>query len=406
MGLVADLPDDLRPLWRAVHERLSSGRVVSTVRVGPLSNEQRSALADLLGLARLPGEYASVSLRDLDDVLVESVGCDARQVVSELVGPVGDRAADRERAEAARREVWAWLAGHPVVAAQPALVPWADSVRRSGLIDGSVASTRDLLGRALGVIAELPAAGEPLPVLADRVLGDTHQLDDGTRCSRLVLGALAAIFEVDAPENAQQRRALWKRAGISDDALSNVVLAAGIRPEGPDIASQILRVCADAGHAAVLSLGHLMSSDVAGGLPSDAWVFENPSVLALALARFGRRCPPIVVTAGWPNSAAIALLGQLTTAGTALHYHGDFDGEGLRIAAAVAARTGAVPWRMTSADYLEAVAQGPPVGRVTEAPWDADLAGHLSREGVTVSEERVAAKLLDELGDRPDWQES
>jgi uncharacterized protein (TIGR02679 family) len=397
VGLVAELPEDLGPLWRAVHERLSSGRAVSRVRVGPLSNEQRSALADLLGLARLPGEYVTVSLLDLDEVLAESVGCGAREVVSRLIGPVGDRAADRERDDAARHELWAWLLGHAVVVAQPALISWADAIRRSGLIGGSVTSTREVLADALSVIAELPAAGEPLPVLAERVLGDTHKLDDGTRCSGLVLRALAAIFDVDPPANAQERRALWDRAGIADDDLSSVVLAAGIWATGPDIASRLLRACADAGHAAVLTLGHIRSSDLAGGLPAEAWVFENPSVLALALARFGRQCPPVVITAGWPNSAAIALLGKLTAAGTVLRYHGDFDGEGLRIAAAIAARTGAIPWRMTSADYLTAVGQGPSVGRVTEAPWDADLAGHLSRVGVTVSEERVAARLLDEL---------
>ena len=45
----------LRPLWQAVHERLSSGRAVSRVHVGPLDDDQREALADLLGMDRLPG---------------------------------------------------------------------------------------------------------------------------------------------------------------------------------------------------------------------------------------------------------------------------------------------------------------------------------------------------------------
>lgn len=400
MSLVAKLPPDLAPLWQAVHDRLSSGQPVSRVRIGPLETQQRSALADLLGLARLPGVYATVSLRLLDQVLMESVGLSAREVVARLVGPVGDRAGDRERADAERNELWAWLASHPVVAAQPALATWAASMRRAGLVGGSAARTRELITDALGVLAELPAAGVPLPVLADRVLKDTHGLDDGTRCASLVLRALTAIFDASAPANAQERRALWERAGVADDDLSSVVLAAGIWATGDDIASRILRVCAEAGHAAVLALGHLRSSDLASGLPAEVWVFENPSMLALALARFGRQCPPIVITAGWPGSAAIALLHKLAAAGAALHYHGDFDGEGLRIAAAVAARTGAVPWRMTSADYLDAVAEGPPVGRVSEAPWDGDLATHLIRAGVTVSEERVGMNLLDELSAR------
>jgi uncharacterized protein (TIGR02679 family) len=396
VGPLSKLPPELSPLWRALHDRLSSGRPVRRVRIGPLDDRQQGALADLLGLARRPGEYPVVSLPALDQILVESVGAGTREVVTELIGPLGDRAGDRERAAAGRAELWAWLAAHPVVLAQPALAPWAGGVRRSGLAGGSVPRTREELTRALRVLAELPASGVPLPVLADRVLGDTHGLDEGTRCAGLVLRALASIYDVDAPANAQERRALWERAGVADDELSAVVLAAGIRPAGDAVAAQILRVCAEAGQAAVLTLGQLRASDWTSG-PADVWIFENPSVLALALARFGRRCPPLVVTSGWPNSAVILLLKKLAAAGTRLHYHGDFDGEGLRIAAAVVARTGAVPWRMTSADYLAAVSEGPPVGRMSDVPWDAALAARLTEVGITLSEERVAAELLDEL---------
>jgi uncharacterized protein (TIGR02679 family) len=156
-------------------------------------------------------------------------------------------------------------------------------------------------------------------------------------------------------------------------------------------------LCAEAGHAAALTLSQLRTAGVMRLPCDDLWVFENPSMLAMALARFGRRCPPIVITSGWPNSAVILLLERLATTTARIHYHGDFDGEGLRIAAYIAARTSAVPWHMTSDDYLAAVSEGPPVGRVSEAPWDAGLAGHLTRVGVTVAEERVAAGLLIEM---------
>jgi uncharacterized protein (TIGR02679 family) len=398
---VSKLPAELAPLWRAAHDRLSSGRPVTRLRAGPLDRREQAAVADLLGLSRMPGEYVTVSLTTLDQILTESVGADTRAVVGCFLGPVGDRARDREQAAAERAALWGWLDGHPALARQPALVPWAQEVRSAGLIHGSVPRTREEVGRALQVLGELPASGVPLPLLADRVLGDPHGLDDGTRCAGLVQRALAAIYDVDVPENAQQKRALWERAGVADDELSAVVLTAGLRPAGDDVVSRILRLCTEAGQAAALTLGQLRaSSSPAGrpaGLPERVWVFENPSVLAMALARFGRRCPPIVVTSGWPNSAVILLLQMLAEAGTRLSYHGDFDGEGLRIAAAVAARTGAEPWHMSSADYLAAVSQGPPAGRVSEAPWDADLAGHLRRLGITVAEERVGAGLLDEL---------
>lgn len=394
------LPPALAPLWRAVHERLSSGRPVSRVRVGPLSEMQRIALADLLGMAKLPGEYTAVALSPLDDVLREAVGAGVREVVAELVGPIGDRAGARSRAAAERAELWTWLEDHPVVTSQPALAAWVAATRQAGLVAGSVARTRDELARALRVLAALPASGVPLPVLADELLHDPHRLDDGTRCGALVLRALATIYDVPVPSDTQQRRDLWERAGVADDELSSVVLAAGLRPPGDDPASQVLHVCADTGHAAALTLAQIRAASWTEGLPETVWIFENPSVPALALARFGSRCPPLVCTSGWPSSAGMLLLLKLAGAGCVLQYHGDFDGEGIRIAAHVVARTGARPWRMGAADYrlgVRDLTEGPPVGRVTEAPWDAYLAGMLREAGIAVSEERVANRLLDAL---------
>ncbi|MFB9908492.1 TIGR02679 family protein [Allokutzneria oryzae] len=387
----------LRPLWQAVHARLSTGRPVSRIRVGPLDLDQRTAIADLLGSARLPGDNVDITLARLDQVLRERTGRDARDLVTQLIGPVGDRAAQRREAAARRAELWDWLATHPVISAQPALTDWAAGVRRAGLIDGSVARTKEELGKVLEVLAELPAAGQPLPAFSDDVLDDPHALDEGKRCANLVMKALVAIYDVPAPVDAPERRALWERAGIADDQLSSTVLGAGLRIVGDDVVSGILRLCADSGVAAALTLQQLRAASTLTSAPREVWVFENPSVLAVALDRFGAHCPPLVCTSGWPNSAGILLLNRLREAGSTLHYHGDFDGEGLRIAANVVARTGAAPWRMSSADYLTAAADGPPVGRVTPVPWDPDLAGHLSEVGRAVPEERLANALLDEI---------
>lgn len=373
---------------------------MSRIKVGPLTEEQRQALADLLGLDRLPPESATVAVARLDEVLAEAVGLPLREVVTRLVGPIGDRAGERSKAAAERAELWEWVASHPVVVEQPALGDWVESVRRNGLVDGSVAHTRELVERALRVLAGLPAAGVPLPVLADGVLHDPHALDDGTRCGALVLRALASIYELPMPADVGQRRRLWERAGVADDELSSVVLAAGIRPAGSGIAGAVLRLCADAGHGAALTLGQLRAAAWSVGVPETVYVVENPSILALALDRFGTRCPPIVCTSGWPNSAGILLLSSLNEAGCRLRYHGDFDGEGIRIAANVMSRVDAEPWRMAAADYVAAVGTvGPGVGRVTEAPWDPRLATVMRERDVTVSEERVADSLLDELAE-------
>ncbi|MFQ6328161.1 TIGR02679 domain-containing protein [Nocardia sp. CWNU-33] len=108
------------------------------MRVGPLDAEQQGTIADLFGAVRLPGEYATVSLTDLDAVLNDVIGCAAYEVVEQLVGPIGDRAAERRSAAAERNRLWAWLSGHNVVRASPALETWVASTRRNGLIERSL----------------------------------------------------------------------------------------------------------------------------------------------------------------------------------------------------------------------------------------------------------------------------
>ncbi|RCW39655.1 uncharacterized protein (TIGR02679 family) [Halopolyspora algeriensis] len=399
------LPEELRraelaPLWREVHRRLSSGRAVTRLRVGPMDDEQRFALADLLGLDRLPERHHSLPLSRLESVVADACGCSVTEVVTELLGPLADRAGDRDRERAARQRLWEWLGEHEVVTAQPALYDWVEQMRRNGVLDGSVTATRAVLSEALRVLERLPAEGTPLPALATETLGDPHALDGGTRRSGIVLRALACLYGVAPPDGAEQRRALWERAGVSEDELSASVLAAGLWPSGDGVACRVLRVCAESGEAAALTLAQLRQS-VAVPEP-DVWVVENPTVLTLALRRFGTACPPMICTSGWPNSAAIRLLRGLAETGTALHYHGDFDGEGVRIAAHVLAKAGAVPWRMSAADYLEALPDGaaPSVGRVTEAPWDGELAAAMRGHGISVPEEQVAQRLLNELGPR------
>lgn len=394
------VPDRFRsphfaPLWSAVHERLSTGQRVTTVSIPVGSDDEKLALAGLLDLTVRRGARCSVRMTKLDAVCRESAGIDARAVVTELLGPVGDRAGDLAANRRAKADLWAWVREHPVVAAQPALLDWVAGLR---VVDGSVVATRTLLTDALAVLAALPATGRPLPEFAQQVLHDPHALDDDRRLAGIVLRGLAAIHGIDPPGTASDRHALWEQVGVSGDLLSVTVLVAGLRAPGDGLVPALLRTCADAGHAASLTLAQVRAA--AEGLDpgvTAVWAVENPAVVALALDRFGTACPPLVCTAGWPNGAATLLLRSIATDAT-VRYHGDLDGEGLRIAAHLATSTGAVPWRMTAVDYRAAVhTHGPPVGRVTDAPWDPELAPAMVETGVAVPEEQVAAALLDEM---------
>jgi uncharacterized protein (TIGR02679 family) len=413
---------ELAPLWSALRDRLErSAGPVRRVRVGPLSPQQRVALADLLGLDRLPGEAPTVPVERLDVVLLQSPVClDSRGVVEAIGGPLRDRTAERRADEATRADLWAWVAGHPVVRAEPALSAWVQYVRGSGLVGGSVAATRELVGRALAVLGRLPGDGGPLPAFADQACGDPHALDDGRRLATYVLRALACLHDEPPPATAAERRALWERAGIECDALSTSVLVAGLRPTGDGPLALTARAWAALGQAVRLTLAQLRADPLtgpAGSLTGPAaphvWIVENPSLIAKALDRLGPRCPPLVCTSGWPNTAVVELLRRLRSSGAELWCHADLDGDGLRITAYMAAKTGARPWRMTTSDYLTAILEaappeagipetggpetGPAPGRLTDVPWDPDLATALRAHRMAVPEERVADLLLDDL---------
>ncbi len=391
---------ELAPLWRALRARLEHGSgPVTRVTIRLETPEQRAALADLLGLARLPDAIARARVEQLDRALLDSpAGLDARGVVEAIGGPIVDRGASREADRRARDELWAWLAAHRSVAAEPALAAWVAYARGNGVIGGSVERTRALLEHALAVLGALPADGQALSSLADLVCGDPHALDDGRRLSAYVLRALACLLDTQVPATAEERRLLWERVGVACGALSTTVLTAGLRPAGDATLPTTLRAWSDAGQAAQVTLAQLRMSPVEAVTHRIVWTVENPAVVAAALLRFGSRCPPTVCASGWPNTAVIELLRQLGRAGPRIMYHGDLDGEGLRIASYVVARTGATPWRMTAADYLAVVAEsGTPAGRVPDVPWDAGLGAAIRARDVTVSEERVTEILLNDM---------
>ncbi|GAA1821199.1 TIGR02679 family protein [Actinomadura chokoriensis] len=392
---------DLRPLWTELHKRFSTGAAVSRVTLKNLDGDQRAALADLLGMDRYPASTLTINVARLDGILLELAGADTRTVTEVIRGPIGDRARDRREKQRERDALWEWFAAHPLVRCEPALADWVEDVRRQGIVMGSVPDTRALLERALTVLTALPSDGRPLQSFATDLFGDSHALDDGGRLSRLVLRAQALRYGIEPPGDAPERRALWERSGVECDALSTTVLVAGLRPAGGGVLARTLRMWADAGHAAAVTLEQLRDASDLRVEASDVWVTENPTILALAVQRFGDRCPPLVCSSGWPNSAVLRLLRALGGSGAALHYHGDFDGDGLRIAAHVMAKTGAGPWRMSSLDYLAALDGAHTAfrapGRVSEAPWDAELARHMREHGAAVLEERVAEVLLGDL---------
>lgn len=385
----------LELVLRRAYERLARDPDARSVTVH-LGAEERDHLADLLGMDRWPAERFQLPFsgeHGLASAVAEAAG---RPLVEELAtrfGPLVDPAVARRRKQAARDELWTWWTSHPAFAHDPALVAWAESVRAVGIRG---AEPRRLLERAVLVLDALPAADELLPVLAGRLLNDTHALDPGPLAG-LVLGAVAAGQGVERPTDGAGRRTLWRSVGVRDDDLSSTVLVAGLRPTGASLAARVCRLSADAAQVVSLTLAQVRQG-VAGWETDLVHVVENPAVLSLACDELGADVPPVVCTSGWPSAAATTLLASMRESGVRLRYHGDLDGEGLRIAAHLGELVGAEPWRMSTTDYLASVPEhGAEVGRVTDVSWDADLGEALRERRIAVLEENVWPVLAADL---------
>jgi uncharacterized protein (TIGR02679 family) len=120
-----------------------------------------------------------------------------------------------------------------------------------------------------------------------------------------------------------------------------------------------------------------------------------------AVARAGRQTP-LLCLSGNPAIVGTRLLRALVAAGNPVRYHGDFDWPGVAIAGRVIG-LGAVPWRLSAADYRRAVAGLDAhhavtlTGNPVPTPWDPALAGAMSRRGLAVHEESMLSDLLADL---------
>src|SRR5262249_52381471 len=129
------------------------------------------------------------------------------------------------------------------------------------------------------------------------------------------------------------------------------------------------------------------------------YVCENPAVIATAADELAEACPPMVCVGGQPSTAVSHLLLAMVASGAVLHYHGDFDWGGIRIANLLRTRVPLTPWRFSAEGYGAAAvrASSPLGGTPVAASWDAHLQANLLRYGVGVHEALVLPDLLGDL---------
>jgi uncharacterized protein (TIGR02679 family) len=326
---------------------------------------------------------------------------DLAAAVEALGGPIVDRTATREAAEAA----WAAALAPAEQAAErrPALAPWVDWLRGTGLLrrlaGGDPEVARRLAAQAVTVLDRLPAGGQPLPVLAAAV-SDGHLLDPDRPLATLVLRAAAIVGGVAPGAGAEWRRTVWASVGVLDGELTNPVLALNLPGDPATATGRTLGIGAEAGQPLHLTARQLIRNPPE--LPvrgRTVFVCENPSVVAAAANRLGAGTAALVCANAHPGAAATLLLRQLAGAGARLRYHGDFDWPGITIANGIIARFAAAPWRLDAGYYRSAAARGGPRlrGSPVTAAWEPPLTEAMLALGVKVEEERVLDDLLVDL---------
>lgn len=382
----------------------NGGELTGAVTLNDPSDDERKLVIGITGMHR-PTSVKSVKIQlaELDDAVHQRYGMSLVAALATLHGPVRNRPA--ERSEEAAAKIAAEQDARKRVGGHAGEVWFATFLEQLGT-DGTITrlvrrGDADQLGWACEVLALLPHrdGGQPIsvPVLAERATGNTKALS-GTPIATLVLRGLAARAGMPAPVTADTRRNLWESAGVILDDLASQVLVIGLRPKEDHVVADWLRDAADFGIPFRLTL-HQLSTDTVTLEHPHVFVCENPAVLRAAAAELEEHCAPLICTEGQPSAACHRLLDRAK--GT-VHWRGDFDWTGLRTTALAMARYGAVPWRMSSTDYLAALdsplAETEPLkGAPTESPWDPALTRLMSERGRAVMEERMIPDLIGDL---------
>jgi uncharacterized protein (TIGR02679 family) len=379
---------------------LRYGELDGVLRVGDATLDERMSIDALFGRKPSVGRL-SIDLNQLERVLRNAgIAASLVDALESLEGPI---LVERE-ASLADEAGWNLLISmlHTSVANDVSWVQsWCHDLLVSGILRrlsrGSHTDARQLVEQSLSILRRVPFSGVRLAHLAADSCGNSHALDDGEPVGTILVRGLEyalGLLGTNTP-----RRELLARVGIVSDDVSAPVLVLNIRAASDGLLATTLNQHADLGEPFHVTVRQLEREDIVFSRPPDGVVFacENPTVLAAAADVLGADCRSLICTNGQTRNATRELLGRLRAAGLRVRYHGDFDWPGITIARGLYGREGAEPWRMGTADYLDAP-EGPPLeGNVVDTHWDDALAPAMVCRGRAVHEEAVLSDLLEDL---------
>ncbi|MEV5414142.1 TIGR02679 family protein [Thermopolyspora sp. NPDC052614] len=383
-----------------------------TIVVKDPTEAERKAISGITGKYHRPGiGRIEIPLRDLDAAVQASTGLTLPALLEEIGPPLRDRPAENAADAAARSAVLEAARSSPLHSSASWYRDWLTSLVKDGTVSRLLRrpETADALAQAVRVLEFLEArpTAETLITLAElavRVTGDTKALNIGRgrtaeALPRLVLRAIAIRTATPRPDSAEERRRLWESVGVVPDDLASRVLVLNLPAEGAGL-GEWLTGAAGLGVPFHVTLHQLTALPITVRHPV-VHVCENPAVLRRASAELGSAALPLLCTEGRPSTAFHRLAEIITSGGGTLRYHGDFDWPGIAMTNSLITRHGAVPWRMSAADYVAAVtAESDHIsldGTPQPTPWDPALAELMAHHRHAIYEEAVADPLIADL---------
>lgn len=398
---------EYRRLFAAARRSLerTGGVLDGQVSVASPTEAERKALIGLTGQYRPPGvTRITVGLGAIDAAVSASTGLSLADVVAAVDGrPLRHRPDEHARNVADRAAALALAESSPLFGACPWFRRWIEGlgpVLTKMIKQGSVSRLADAV-RVLEAVEQRDGQDHPflLPALAEQATGDTKALGRGMPVATLVLRALALRSRTDPPQNAEDARLLWDANGVVVDDLASRVLVLNLPAVGEGL-GEWLSSATRFGTPFQVTLHQLIAHPVTTAV-ADVFLCENPAVLRRASQELGRDCPPMLCTEGRPSTAFHRLARVAVAGGARLHYHGDYDWDGIDMVNQVIARHGAVPWGMTEAEYREFARPAdesiPLAGKPRPTHWEPGLAVAMRQGGVAVFEEAVGDRLIASL---------
>ncbi|UOQ83562.1 TIGR02679 family protein [Gracilibacillus salinarum] len=206
-------------------------------------------------------------------------------------------------------------------------------------------------------LANMPTEYERLPMFSQRVTRNPHAFDLNTNVGRLWIHLLSVHYAVEMPSSTEAINDLLLKAHIMRDDITNFVTCANVIAETDKGIHPMWQSANEAGSVMNVPLRELVS--LKSVYPADnrkqVYIVENSGVYSSILDRVPDA--PLICTHGQFKLAGLMLFDLLEKAGCTLHYAGDFDPEGIKMAQRLLERhpDHAKLWKMDVFSYHKAL---------------------------------------------------